>query len=183
MSGFRTTTDGLDSFALAVGLRAQDMYGTCAALFCCIAGGIILVSLLVWIIHALIDVLVWSNHGQRTSTGPLPQRSTHVQAATVADTSTRSKKSSEAFPSDTSAYQLSTLAHHPRPFADDETDSSPATPSAEHAPQGHSLLPFGPGIASSNAGVVRASKWKKAWAKFKIKGPVGAFHYAALRGM
>lgn len=46
---------GLEAFALAVGLRPQDLFGTCLAIFLIIAAAIVFVSLVFWISHALAE--------------------------------------------------------------------------------------------------------------------------------
>lgn len=49
------TSSGMKSFAFALGLRPQDLFGTCLALFCLITLAVMLVSALMWFIHAVIE--------------------------------------------------------------------------------------------------------------------------------
>jgi len=46
---------GIESFAYALGLRARDLFGTCLAIFMMLAAAILLISLLLWTIHCLIE--------------------------------------------------------------------------------------------------------------------------------
>ena len=64
--------DGMSSFAAAVGLREQDLFGTCLAVFLSLVAGVALLSLFLWIIHGLIEH--FSTAARRSSATP-PQRS------------------------------------------------------------------------------------------------------------
>lgn len=161
----RNSDDGLESFATAVGLRSRDMYGTCVSLFLSIGAGIIGLSLLVWIGHAVVDTLFLS--GKTHS----PNQSIHGLGALSGTATSRKSmggahRASESYT--WSDYDLSLGKKS-------GVDSLPATPGAAST--------FGPGIASTvpNHGN-RQTRWKKGWAKFKLKGPMGAFHFAALSG-
>lgn len=46
---------GLQSFAAMVGLRPQDLFGTCLSLFVILAGVIAVISLFFWLIHSLVE--------------------------------------------------------------------------------------------------------------------------------
>jgi hypothetical protein len=161
----RNSDDGLDSFATAVGLRVRDMYGTCVSLFLAIAAGIIGLSLLVWIGHALIDTFILSGRHHRP-TQSMQGLTTHTGTAPSRKSMGGTHRASESYT--WSEYELSLGKKS-------GGDSLPPTPGA--------MSTFGPGIASSvpNQGI-RQTRWKKGWAKFKLKGPVGAFHFAALCG-
>lgn len=52
-----TASPGLESFASAVGLRPQDIFGTCLAIFLIIAAAVIIISILIWTIHATAETL------------------------------------------------------------------------------------------------------------------------------
>lgn len=49
--------DGMASFAAAVGLRPQDLFGTCLVIFLLLAAGIILVHVALWAVHAVSEYL------------------------------------------------------------------------------------------------------------------------------
>lgn len=46
---------GIESFAYALGLRPQDLFGTCLAIFMMLAAAILLISLLLWALHCLLE--------------------------------------------------------------------------------------------------------------------------------
>jgi hypothetical protein len=53
----QSTPDGMDSFAQTVGLRPRDLFGTCLAIFLMIAGGIIVIHLLLWTMHGVMELV------------------------------------------------------------------------------------------------------------------------------
>jgi hypothetical protein len=57
---------GMASFATAVGLRPQDLFGTCLAIFLMLAAGIIVLSLILWTAHGVGEYL----HGPPERTRP-----------------------------------------------------------------------------------------------------------------
>ena len=73
--------DGMESFATAVGLRPQDLFGTCLAIFLCITTAVILLSLLLWFLHGLSEYILTKKHKQnspaakRTTLGSSPRGS------------------------------------------------------------------------------------------------------------
>ncbi|TYJ52920.1 hypothetical protein B9479_006467 [Cryptococcus floricola] len=71
---------GMESFATAVGLRAQDLFGTCLVIFLCIAGAVLVISLTLWFFHGLMEYLFGgSKHGtpvgKRATLGTSPRPS------------------------------------------------------------------------------------------------------------
>jgi hypothetical protein len=66
----RSSSNGMQSWATALGLREQDLFGTCLAIFLMIAAGITVLSLLLWSIHALVEM----SSSERPKTGTGPQR-------------------------------------------------------------------------------------------------------------
>ncbi|TXT15573.1 hypothetical protein VHUM_00076 [Vanrija humicola] len=64
-----STRDGMDSFAFVVGLRPQDLFGTCLSLFLMLAGVIIIVSLSLWIVHGLAEWLSKETSSYMSSNG------------------------------------------------------------------------------------------------------------------
>lgn len=58
---------GMESFAFVVGLRPQDLFGTCLSIFLMLAGGIIFLSLLLWIIHCVVELVVTPSKPTRPS--------------------------------------------------------------------------------------------------------------------
>jgi hypothetical protein len=162
--------NGLESFATAIGLRSRDMYGTCVAIFLAIAAGIIGLSLLIWVGHAIIDTLFFGGKKTHSPTQSAHLQSSHMLPATVSSRKSTSGKHTSSDSYNGSDYELALAAKG-------GMDSVPPTPGTSVP------LMFGAGIASSApGGTARQTRWKKGWAKFKIKGPIGAFHYAALCG-
>jgi hypothetical protein len=51
----RGTADGMPSFAQAVGIRQQDLFGTCLVLFLFITAAIFMISVIFWVAHALTE--------------------------------------------------------------------------------------------------------------------------------
>jgi hypothetical protein len=49
----RSSSNGIEAFATAVGLRKQDLFGTCLAIFLMLAAAVTLLSLLIWAVHGL----------------------------------------------------------------------------------------------------------------------------------
>lgn len=52
-----SSASGLESFAHTVGLRVEDIYGTCLSIFLIIAAAVIIVSLFIWVTHALTEAI------------------------------------------------------------------------------------------------------------------------------
>lgn len=73
--------EGMESFATAVGLRPQDLFGTCLAIFLCITAAVIVLSLLLWFLHGLSEYILTKKHKQispaakRTTLGSSPRGS------------------------------------------------------------------------------------------------------------
>lgn len=148
-------TPGLPSFARAVGLRDIDLFSTCLALFLMIAAGIILLSGLIWVGHGALAWLTTSRH-HSTSVGDLAQLSSSTSPAAAAAASRLKLSSGSSY--DT----MEALGAYADP-----------KPSLAHQ---HTSSTF-PSLTSSPT-----SRAKRAWQRFKIKGPVGAFHWSALCG-
>lgn len=55
-------SSGMESFATAIGLRLADLFGTCLTIFLVIAAAIIVLSLLIWSVHALAETLSSDRH-------------------------------------------------------------------------------------------------------------------------
>jgi hypothetical protein len=75
-----STPSGIESFAFALGLRPQDLFGTCLAIFMMLAAAILLISLLLWALHCLLEYVSpaptsKSATGSRPSLGPTPMGS------------------------------------------------------------------------------------------------------------
>ncbi|WVQ77186.1 hypothetical protein IAR50_006869 [Cryptococcus sp. DSM 104548] len=71
---------GMESFATAVGLRAQDLFGTCLVIFLCIAGAVLVISLTLWFLHGLMEYLFGGTKhgtpaGKRATLGTSPRPS------------------------------------------------------------------------------------------------------------
>ncbi|WVO16355.1 hypothetical protein L204_104030 [Cryptococcus depauperatus] len=64
---------GMESFAMAVGLRPQDLFGTCLAIFMCMAAAIIVLSLLIWALHGMLEQLY---NPQSRQSSPASKRTT-----------------------------------------------------------------------------------------------------------
>lgn len=45
--------DGMPAWSTAIGLRSQDLFGTCLVIFLCLTLGVFLLSLLLWSLHGL----------------------------------------------------------------------------------------------------------------------------------
>jgi hypothetical protein len=70
--------NGIESWAFAVGLRPQDLFGTCLAIFVILAAAIILISLLLWGLHCLLEYASPAPSAKtagRPSLGPSPMHS------------------------------------------------------------------------------------------------------------
>lgn len=166
----RNSASGLESYATAVGLRSRDMYGTCVALFLAIAAGIIGFSLLFWIGHAIVDVLFLSGSSRQSNNN---NPAIHLAATTTGTAQSRKSMGGGHRASESYSYSEYDMSLGKK----SGVESVPPTPGASSA------LNFGAGIASSGPSqATRQTKWKKGWAKFKLKGPMGAFHFAALCG-
>lgn len=64
---------GIGSFATAVGLRPQDLFGMCLAVFCIIAAAVLLISVTIWVIHALTEAYT-SERPRNTTTATATKR-------------------------------------------------------------------------------------------------------------
>jgi len=49
------TKDGIEAWAAAVGLRSQDLFGTCLVIFLAITLGVVLLSIGLWALHGLLE--------------------------------------------------------------------------------------------------------------------------------
>ncbi|WVQ99284.1 hypothetical protein IAU59_006416 [Kwoniella sp. CBS 9459] len=67
---FRRAPQGMESFALAVGLRPQDLFGTCLSIFLIIVAAVILISLVVWFLHAIMEYSSIGSPKLQNSPGP-----------------------------------------------------------------------------------------------------------------
>ncbi|WRT66219.1 uncharacterized protein IL334_003172 [Kwoniella shivajii] len=61
---------GIASFATAVGLRPQDLFGTCLAIFLLLTAAVFIISIFVWALHALFEYLSIGPPKQQGSPGP-----------------------------------------------------------------------------------------------------------------
>ncbi|EIW70782.1 hypothetical protein TREMEDRAFT_11397, partial [Tremella mesenterica DSM 1558] len=70
-------SNGMRSFAFAVGLRPQDLFGTCLAIFLLITLAVCLVSLFLWFLHGLFEFFTVEprGHSKRYSRGNSPHDS------------------------------------------------------------------------------------------------------------
>ncbi len=168
------TSRGMESFASAVGLRPQDLFGTCLVLFLCLAAGIVAVSLLIWFTHGMLTyVLSPSALGidPATSGGKAKRSSWGKKSMSNSGTATTLVDDS-GYGADGKKYASGTAF-----------DSVPPTPGVDVP-----MLQTGRGAVqhtdTANAGLAFASRSsrKRHWWRFKIKGPIGAYHYSALCG-
>ncbi len=163
---------GMESFAFAVGLRPQDLYGTCIVLFLCLAAGIIAVSLFIWTTHGMLTYVLSpsalgidpnATTGKSKRSSWQKARTASSSALATVDGKDEQVKSGDMFTSGRST---------PRVDAPMLGQGGPST----HPVSSRSL----PASAMASSG--RPSAWKRLWWRFKIKGPIGAFHYSALCG-
>ena len=73
----------MESFARVVGLYPQDLFGTCLSLFLCLAAGIIVVHLFLWLAHLLTEFFGKSNKADQAARA-LYRNSLQSTAATSA---------------------------------------------------------------------------------------------------
>lgn len=68
---------GMESWARAVGLRPQDLFGTCLVIFLCLTLGVTLISLLLWAFHGIFEYTSAETRRlpNRNSLGSSPQAS------------------------------------------------------------------------------------------------------------
>lgn len=77
----RNAKDGIEAWSAAVGLRRQDLFGTCLVIFLCLTLGVTLISVLLWILHGFLEFASTDNvkrpahFSQRNSLGSSPQAS------------------------------------------------------------------------------------------------------------
>ncbi|OCF74818.1 membrane protein [Kwoniella mangroviensis CBS 8886] len=64
------SSNGMESFATAVGLRPQDLFGTCLAIFLLLTAAVALISLFIWFLHGLFEYLSIGSSKQQGSPGP-----------------------------------------------------------------------------------------------------------------
>lgn len=78
-----TTPDGMQSWARMVGLRPQDLFGTCLSLFLMLAAVIVVFSLLLWTIHCLTEAFGPERTSKRTTRGGkhIPRNSGGINGA------------------------------------------------------------------------------------------------------
>lgn len=60
------TADGMASFARAVGLRPDDLFGTCLVIFLLLAGGVFFVQVTLWALHAISEYLTMATSAVST---------------------------------------------------------------------------------------------------------------------
>ncbi|WWC89514.1 uncharacterized protein L201_004438 [Kwoniella dendrophila CBS 6074] len=65
---------GMESFATAVGLRPQDLFGTCLAIFLLIAAAIMTISFVIWFLHGLSEYLSSDSSSAKSHGSPGPKR-------------------------------------------------------------------------------------------------------------
>lgn len=149
-----STGDGMPSFARMVGLREQDLFGTCLTLFLMLAAIIIAFSLFLWVLHGLTELL-----------SPDRRR-------------TRARSTTPAVPKP-SANRQSYVSGHSRNSSNGKEwlDPRPSTSTDMTVPP--MSLPA-PTRATQRAQV--PSRWHRTWKRFSPRGEAGAFHYAALYG-
>ncbi|KAJ9102590.1 hypothetical protein QFC21_002991 [Naganishia friedmannii] len=151
--------DGIERFATAIGLRNIDLFGVCLVLFLSIAGAVIVLSLLFWFMMALVDYI--RMRARTSMRGSAQNRGNTAPVAsagyTDADISTRYKNSIDAYGPETPSSQVPNL--HDRKGS------------------GSTLLNL-----TGNQASRRPNALKRVWGRFKVKGPIGAFHWAALCG-
>lgn len=75
-----TSRPGMESFATTIGLRPEHLFGTCLSIFAIIAAAIIIVSLLIWTIHAVAETV--SPDRRRTPTASKRQSYASSSAGT-----------------------------------------------------------------------------------------------------
>lgn len=145
---------GIPAFANSIGINDIDLFGTCLALFLMIAAGIILVSILIWVLHGLLTSLL-TPAPPPSSSADYSRPPKHPPVATTS----RSSESLDATPA----------------------DKPTSLPSVQKTT---SLLPTLRSSVATTAPMPTPVPlhWKRAWWRFKIKGPIGAFHWSALCG-
>lgn len=143
----------MESFARVVGLYPQDLFGTCLALFLCLAAGIIVVHLFLWLAHLLTEFFGKSNKADQAARA-LYRNSLQSTAATSAS----SKEWLDSRRSQSTDYANLNLpeAYHTQ---------AQAQPRA---------IP----VKKLSA----PSKWHRIRTRFSLRGEAGAFHFAALYG-
>lgn len=165
-------SDGMEKFAAVVGLRPQDMYNTCIVLFLCVVSGIVTISLIIWLIHGLVIYLLSSS--SETGTSPLAT-TTHTRDQSREELFSRTKSNGvEMKPRDSIGSTSGKLSGEGIP-PETPTNLLPAlSQSQSRGLEGMNMRGIG--------GKKGQSKWKRAWWRFKIKGPIGAYHWNALCG-
>lgn len=143
---------GIESWAFAIGLRPQDLFGTCLVIFLILVAVVILISLALWAAHCLIEYRS-PKQAPAASSGVPPSR------PSIGSTPAPSYGTKDAY--------TPSLWDTPAP---------PALPSQHAVPHpiphtnSHSRNPTGPSHA------------RRIWWRFRPKGEAGAFHAAALYG-
>lgn len=156
-----STRDGMDSFAFVVGLRPQDLFGTCLSLFLMLAGVIIIVSLLLWIVHGLAE---WFSKETKPVAGPPP------------------RPGPRPYNTNRSSYMSSNGGHsngHSRSSSNAKEWYDPRGSQTEFG-----QVPLTPASMTPRAAAtpVVPSKFRRIWSRFTPRGEAGAFHFAALYG-
>nr|XP_019046138.1 membrane protein [Kwoniella bestiolae CBS 10118]OCF25068.1 membrane protein [Kwoniella bestiolae CBS 10118] len=65
---------GMESFATTVGLRPQDLFGTCLAIFLLLTAAVVLISLFIWFLHGLFEYLSIGSSTTKQHSSPGPKR-------------------------------------------------------------------------------------------------------------
>ncbi|WOO76610.1 uncharacterized protein LOC62_01G000237 [Vanrija pseudolonga] len=156
-----STRDGMDSFAFVVGLRPQDLFGTCLSLFLMLAGVIIIVSLLLWIVHGLAE---WFSKETKPVARPPP------------------RPGPRPYNTNRSSYMSSNGGHsngHSRSSSNAKEWYDPRGSQTEFG-----QVPLTPASMTPRAAAtpVVPSKFRRIWSRFTPRGEAGAFHFAALYG-
>lgn len=147
------TPDGMHAFAQTVGLRNQDLFGTCLCLFLMLAAGIVAIHLFLWFVHGLTELFRPSKSPQsgRTQPAKLNQSRNSLGGNSFEGHSRSSSNGKEWMDNRTSSVEMNSL---------------PLTPS-QNRPSERLSAP---------------SKMHRIWKRFAPRGEAGAFHFSALYG-
>lgn len=155
------TPDGMRSFARMVGLRPQDLFGTCLSLFMMLAAIIIAFSLFLWILHGLTELLTSGRKRPK-------ERSATPGAPRLSNGQNRNSYISGHSRSSSQAKEL--YDHRPSTSTDLGVASIPYAATQQPQTQRRTQRAGAP------------SRWHRTWKRFSPRGEAGAFHYAALYG-
>ncbi len=184
---------GLPSFAAVIGLRPQDMYSTCIVLFMLCGGGILFLSLAIWLLHGVLaSIMIPGNHHHKSSKeeqAVVPKSSgtgwggaggAGVGGGGGAGFPASSDfldldKRRSSVSGSTYGYGKEELGGGANGYSGAPPDSPmPLVPPVNRHKTSETL-----GKSSRKGG---RSIYKRAWWKFKVKGTIGQFHWNALCG-